>query len=164
MAQRATPLLFGGAVHQSTQSSSSSTAVRLDHYEHDPADFDYYVRNPTVEDLPVLLHKFDVENLEVWPWIWTHPNSNGPHYVFHGVTAETIIQIRQIRAASVQNNILIIADSASLEKAAVADPNVYSECHCGLVTDSTLQLLNAKAKILMLQDERVIAFDYLVIS
>ena len=35
-----------------------------------------------------LLNQFDEHGKEVWPWIWTHPNANGPHFVFIGVTSK----------------------------------------------------------------------------
>jgi hypothetical protein len=154
-AQRVLPTgLFGGAI----------ATTKLDYWTHDPKDFDVYIINPTSDDLPYLLHKFDVEGLDVWPWIWTRPNDDGPHYVFIGVTPYVVQNIREIRAASPQNNILIVASEESLKVAAGDDPGVYARCLCGIVTDSKLQLLNHEAKILMLQDERVVAFDYLTIS
>lgn len=138
--------------------------VALDYWEHDPADFDYYVKNPTVDDLPVLLRKFDEEGLEVWPWVWTHPNNDGPHHVFVGMTKRTVQDIQRLRKESPQNNILIVATEDSLLAAADGSMDVYHECQCGIVTDARLQLLHSDAKILMLNDERVIAFDYLTIS
>ena len=160
------------AHNQSTTTSLESAKA----YDHDPRDFDYYVKNPTVDDLPVLLHKFDEENQEVWPWIWTHPNGNGPHHVFV-VTAESsgqsiqeklIQRIVELRKESPQNNILIVIsnpDDAILRQAAkeagLEDAIDYS--HCGVVTNVDVQLLNSHHKILMLDDERVIAYDHLTI-
>lgn len=137
--------------------------VRLDYWEHDPKDFDVYIKNPTAEDLPMLLQKFDEEGKEVWPWIWTHPNANGPHFVFIGMNEFYVEEIKRIRATSPNHNILIIADEESLKKATKNDLAVLDECHCGIVTDSRVSLLNVQAKILMLADERVIAYDYLTI-
>jgi hypothetical protein len=160
---------FGGAARRTRLDAESKNNNKTSgdscYWEHDPKDFDFYITNPTAKDLPLLLHKFDVEGLDVWPWIWTHPNNDGPHYVFCGVNKHVVQQIREIRAASPQNNILIIAPSqAILDEAAGDDPEVYNRCHCGIVTDSTLELLNHEAKILMLKDERIVAFDYLIIS
>lgn len=159
-------------VSSSRERSSSSKQIgttRCEEYcEHNANDFDYYVKNPTAEDLPTLLHKFDVEGQEVWPWIWTHPNADGPHHVFLGVNGHVIERIQELRKESPQNNILIIVpNEESLHAAAKASnvsTNVYAECQCGIVTNAKLQLLNSSAKILMLDDERVIAFDYLLIS
>ena len=150
-----------------SHSSSSTATTKLDYYEHDESEFDYYVKNPTVDDLPILLKKFDDENQDVWPWIWTHPNSdNGPHYVFLGMNAATIQRIQELRGQSPNHNLLVIASQDALQKAArdAGVPfSVYHDCHCGLVTDAELQLLHVKSKILMLDDERVIAFDFLTI-
>lgn len=146
---------------------SSQTAVtKLEYWEHDPADFDYYVSNPTIEDLPILLHKFDVLNMEVWPWIWTHPNTNnGPHHVFVGISEDSLDEIQRLRNESERNNILVIASEEKLKEVASKrnDPEIYERCQCGLVVDSKLELLNHEAKILMLDDERVIAFDRLIL-
>ena len=151
--------------------TSSMTAYTNLDYEykqhHDPNDFDYYVKNPTADDLPVLLQKFDEEGLDVWPWVWTHPNENGPHHVFVGMDGHAVKRIEELRRASSQNNILIVASTETLDKAAEEagynSTDIYNDCHCGIVTDAELQLLHVKSKILMLDDERVIAFDYLTI-
>ena len=145
---------------------SSSITTQMDYLEHDPQDYDIYIKNPTAEDLPYLLSQFDEHGKEVWPWIWTHPNATGPHFVFVGVTHDTLRRIRQLRSISSTYNILLIASEKSIRKAAkeVDDPNIYEETFCGIVTDASLELLNVEAKILMLSDERVIAFDSLTIA
>eukprot|EP00536_Pseudo-nitzschia_multiseries_P006226 jgi/Psemu1/303960/fgenesh1_kg.130_\ len=63
-------------------------------------------------------------------------------------------------------NILLIASEESLREVAkeLGETNFYNENLCGVVTDASLELLNVKAKILMLSDERVIAFDSLTIA
>ena len=139
-------------------------------YEHDVEDFDYYLQNPTVDDLPVLLHKFDNEGQEVWPWIWTHPNADGPHHVFVGktLTSDIVHRIQKLRDESPQSNILILIseNEESLHRAAAeagTDASVFARCHCGIVSGVSLELLNVEHKILMLDDERVVAFDYLTI-
>lgn len=147
----------------SSSRNSGRTITRLDYWEHDPKDFDLYIKNPMGDDLPKLLHAFDNEGKEVWPWIWTHPNSDGPHFVFIGINEFYLQEIQRIRATSPNHNILIIADQQSLEKATQGDPTILNKCQCGIVTDSTLALLNVQAKILMLKDERVIAYDHLTI-
>ena len=147
----------------------SKKKTKTEYWEHNPRDFDYYVTKSemTKEHLPLLLHKFDNDDLEVWPWIWTHPNENGPHHVFIGVSDKILDEIEILfQKNNGTLNILIIASEQSLRSAAMArnDEHIYSRCQCGLVTDSQMKLLNEDAKILMLQDERVIAFDYLTIS
>ena len=106
-----------------------------------------------------------MDGLEVWPWIWTHPNNDGPHHVFVGVDEESLVEIQRLRDESNQNNILVIASKERLMEVAMArnDPEIYARCQCGLVEDSKVQLLNHDAKILMLDDERVIAFDRLML-
>lgn len=44
-----------------------------------------------------------------------------------------------------------------LSEAGLED-TVYENCHCGIVCDAKLQLLNVNSKILMLDDERVVSF------
>lgn len=168
LGKRTLPTLFGITAVESvhfSKTNSSSSITRLDYWEHDPRDFDFYISNPTVQDLPILLKKFDVDGLEVWPWIWTHPNNDGPHHVFVGVDEESLVEIQRLRDESNQNNILVIASKERLMEVAMArnDPEIYARCQCGLVEDSKVQLLNHDAKILMLDDERVIAFDRLML-
>lgn len=140
--------------------------TRMDYLEHDPKDYDIYLTNPTEDDLPYLLRQFDEHGKEVWPWIWTHPNEAGPHFVFVGVSVDVLHQIRRLRSESPEYNILLIASAESIVEAAKTanDPKVYDETFCGIVTDASVKLLNVEAKILMLSDERVVAFDSLVIS
>ena len=156
----------GAATSTNSSSSDTTTSItRLEYWDHDPKDFDLYISKPTIQDLPILLQKFDEENLEVWPWIWTHPNNDGPHYVFVGISEESLVQIQRLRNESNQNNILIIASERQLMDVAKArnDVGIYERCQCGLVVDSKVELLNHEAKILMLDDERVIAFDCLTL-
>ncbi len=164
--RRAAPALIGFATVCSVlQERTTPSITRLDYWEHDPSDFDFYVSKPSVKDLPILLHKFDVEGLEVWPWIWTHPNNDGPHHVFVGISEDSLDEIQRLRNESNQNNILVIASEDELKEVALKrnDPDIYERCQCGLVIDSQLELLNHEAKILMLDDERVIAFDRLIL-
>lgn len=170
--KRLTSKMFGvGVVGCAAATISSETTTckngvtQLEYWEHDPKDFDLYISKPTAKDLPILLQKFEEEGKEVWPWIWTHPNNDGPHYVFVGICEETLVRIQRLRDESNQNNILIIASEERLRAVANAknDPNVYERCQCGLVIDSKVEILNHEAKILMLDDERVIAFDCLTI-
>lgn len=139
--------------------------TRMDYLEHDPEDYDIYIQNPKASDLPYLLHQFQEHGKEVWPWIWCHPNEAGPHFVFVGVNCDTLDAIRRLRAKSNSYNILLIASEKEIRDASTnaGDPNIYETTHCGIVSDASLELLNVQAKILMLSDERVIAFDSLTI-
>ena len=159
-------LLLSATMTLATLMQTSRTVItQTDYLEHDSQDYDIYINNPTAEDLPYLLNQFEEHGKEVWPWIWTHPNEAGPHFVFIGVNVDTLDQIRKLRSKSLAYNILVIASEKSIIEAAneAGDPNIYEETHCGIVSDATLELLNAEAKILMLSDERVIAFDSLTI-
>lgn len=162
--RNATRLSLGGFAFGSLVShNKDKSKCRLDYWEHDPKDFDVYIRNPTADDLPVLLEKFEEDGLEVWPWVWCHPNDNGPHFVFIGLNEFYIQEIKRIRAESPNNNILVIANEATIKEATAKCPNVLNDCHCGTVVDSSLALINVRARILMLKDERVISYDYLTI-
>ncbi len=158
-------IIFEGTALATLMETTTTITTQMDYLEHDEKDYDIYIKNPTANDLPYLLNQFDQHGKEVWPWIWTHPNDAGPHYVFVGVNVDTLDQIRKLRSKSISYNILVIASEESLVQAAneAGDPNVYEETHCGIVTDATLELLNSEAKILMLSDERVISFDSLTI-
>mmetsp|Transcript_13077 Transcript_13077/g.15943 ORF Transcript_13077/g.15943 Transcript_13077/m.15943 type:complete len:180 (+) Transcript_13077:547-1086(+) len=155
----------GAATIVTSYQQANASVTRLECWEHDPKDFDLYISKPTIKDLPILLRKFDKEGLEVWPWIWTHPNNDGPHFVFVGVNEESLLQIQRLRDESNQNNILIIASEENLKRVAMArnDPDIYERCQCGLVVDRKVELLNHEDKILMLDDQRVVAFDCLTL-
>ena len=146
--------------------TTRTMTTQMDYLEHDPQDYDIYINNPTANDLPYLLNQFEEHGKEVWPWIWTHPNESGPHFVFVGVNVDTMYQIRQLRSMSPTYNILVIASEESILEAAneAGDPNIYDETYCGIVSDASVKLLNIEAKILMLSDERVIAFNSLTIT
>jgi len=77
------------------------------------------------------------------------------------VNRETLDRIRQLRSISPTYNILLIATEDAIREAAKEDddPNIYDETYGGIVSDASLELLNVEATILMLSDERVIAFD-----
>ena len=149
-----------------TRAATTTMTTQMDYLEHNPEDYDIYIKNPTANDLPYLLDQFDKHGKEVWPWIWTHPNETGPHFVFVGVNRDTLDRIRLLRSRSPTYNILLIASEEALREAAkeAGDLNIYDETHCGIVSDASLELLNVEAKILMLSDERVIAFDSLTIT
>ena len=160
-------LLSAGTTLATIMDTTRTTmTTRMDYLEHDPQDYDIYISNPTANDLPYLLNQFDEHGKEVWPWIWTQRNETGPHFVFVGVNIDTLDRIRRLRLTSPTYNILLIASEESIREAATeaGDPTIYDDTHCGIVNDASLKLLNVEAKILMLSDERVIAFDSLTIA
>jgi hypothetical protein len=190
-----------GLMIASANQQNKKNVTQMEYWDHNPKDFDYYVARSemTKDHLPILLRKFDHEQLDVWPWIWTHPNNDGPHHVYIGINHDVLDEIMELCNGkhSEQNNILIVASEEALHKVAQehrhkqrnkkredghddddvdADDhnhnhdhnnddcmNIYSRCQCGLVTDSQLELLNEDAKILMLDDERVVAYDFLTV-
>lgn len=120
--------------------------------------FDVYIENPTKEDLKGLLQQFE-EGKEVWPWIWTWRNANGPHYVFVGTDSCSDEKIKQLANASVRNNILVITDNKS--RLLNSDREFYYKHRCGLIENVSIAEMDVEEKIIMLDDERVIVFDEL---
>ena len=120
--------------------------------------FDVYIENPTKEDLKGLLQQFE-EGKEVWPWIWTWRNANGPHYVFVGTDSCSDEKIKQLANASVRNNILVITDNKS--RLLHSDREFYYKHRCGLIENVSIAEMDTEEKIIMLDDERVIVFDEL---
>jgi hypothetical protein len=142
--------------------SSKTTKLEgnIHYWHHEKKDFDLYITNPTANDLPLLLREFQAGK-EVWPWIWCHPNENGPHHVFvvtDDLTDEILEQIHQLLKNSTNNNVLVVTSKDQL-KSPGGVPSM-----CGIVTGAQVTLLNTRDKILMLNDERVIAFDRLVVA
>ena len=139
-------LIGGGAV-------GSENTTACDYWEHDKKDFDLYIDKPKGKDLPVLLREFQ-NGKEVWPWIWCQPNENGPHHVFAcALTPQILSEIREL-LKNPNNNVLIITTPEQLAK---VPPKLVEMC--GLVTDANVEIINMSDRILMLDDERVIAFD-----
>ena len=124
------------------------------------ADFDLYMEQPTREDLPRLVQAWH-QGFEVWPWVWTQWNEYGPHVVFVGKLNEAVLgEIATLRQNHPHNsNILVVTTPDQLQ--GLPDDALHM---CGIVTDATVALLNAEARILMLSDERIVCFDRLVVS
>lgn len=123
----------------------------------DPEDFDCYIHSPTVDDLPLLLSKFEDDGLDVWPWVWIHANENGPHHVFVGINDHVLKRLVELRTESCQNNLLLIVQD---EKDVAGYGEILQESHCGVIV-GTIELLHPRDRILMLEDERIIVFDTL---
>jgi hypothetical protein len=152
------PVILGGYLATTTLSQHEQQ-TKLDYWQHNRNDFDVYIENPVKEDLPRLLKDFQ-SGKEVWPWIWCQPNENGPHHVFVGETlTESVLHEIQTLLQNPNNNILIVT---SPEYLAIVPPKLVERC--GIVTDAKVELINTGDKILMLDDERVIAFDRLVVT
>ncbi|GMH85235.1 hypothetical protein TrVE_jg5415 [Triparma verrucosa] len=128
---------------------------------------DLYIKNPKVSDLRILYSRW-ASGSDVWPWIWCHRNANGPHHVFvlsstdlNTEQAKALLQqIERLAKSSPNNNIVVIVDNESKLASAPGSPGLdwFYKNRCGLV-EGRVKLFDADSKILMLDDERVIAFD-----
>ena len=109
----------------------------------------------------IKLYKAHQRGQEVWPWIWTQPNSNGPHHVFVGpISIEDIKQIKKLKETIPNCNLLVITTEESLQSLPEGEESLY-QYECGLVIDTPVTLLDSENKILMLEDERVINYTML---
>jgi len=124
------------------------------------SDFDMYIDNPTRSDL-IKLYKAHQNGQNVWPWIWTQPNTNGPHHVFVGpISIENLKQIKKLKDTIPNCNLLVITTEESLQSLPEGEESLY-QYECGLVIDTPVTLLDSENKILMLEDERVINYTKL---
>ena len=124
------------------------------------SDYDMYIDNPTSSDL-IKLYKAHQNGNEVWPWIWTQTNTNGPHHVFVGpISIEDLKQIKKLKDTIPNCNLLVITTNESLQSLPEGEESLY-QYECGLVIDTPVTLLDSENKILMLEDERVINYTKL---
>ena len=79
--------------------------------------------------------------------------------VFVGLNDSAVVVIRNLLKSDPNVNVLIIAPPDQLERLSPTDLD-----HCGIVSDAKVSLMNVEEKKLMLDDERVVSFDRLVIS
>jgi hypothetical protein len=98
--------------------------------------------------------------IESWPWLWTQRNPDGPHYIFVGVTKDTLSKCQQISQASPQHNILLLADESEIEKYTTVE--AFYKARCAIHDAKPIQI-DWENKILLLGDERLVEFDELVI-
>jgi hypothetical protein len=98
--------------------------------------------------------------IEGWPWLWTQRNPDGPHFIFVGVTKDTLSRCQQISEASPQHNILLLADESEILKFATAEAFYKARC---AIHDAKPIDIDWENKILLLRDERLVEFDELVI-
>jgi hypothetical protein len=166
-------------------------------------DFDIYIdkHDVQVSDLWKLVRAFQRDGLEVWPWVWTQPNNDGPHHVFVGpVTVDTVNQIQYVKRHIPNVNILVITDTYSLKNPVLPIIDVdrqdvrkdtkieqrMKECtekdghgassyhptgeealrpyECGIVVDTSVEFIDWKNRIIMLDDERIINYNVLYAS
>lgn len=144
------------------------------------SDFDIYLTNPTKEDLATLLTEYTVNNKNVWPWIWTWHNINGPHYIFVGTNTAVNNRIVELANDSPRNNIIVIANnnnndnidddciistgsSSSSKHVLTKDISFYYTNRCGIIENVTIQEIDIINKIILLSDERILCFTELYI-
>ena len=129
----------------------------LDRRERRDGEFDLYMNKVEKGDLKTLVNEF-AKGKNVWPWVWTHRNENGPHFVFVGSNKELDERIKMLAKQSPQNNLLVVATT----KDSLSQPlSFYYENRCGVIEDVEVELIDSTEKILMLNDERIICFDEL---
>lgn len=120
-------------------------------------DFDIYMTKTKKGDLKMLVNEF-AKGKNVWPWVWTHRNENGPHFVFVGSNKDSDEKIKMLALQSPQNNLLVVATT----KDSLSKPlSFYYENRCGVIENVEVELIDSTEKILMLDDERIICFDEL---
>ena len=72
-------------------------------------------------------------------------------------------EIERVAKESSRNNVLIVAAPPLEEMHKLAPPKFYEDCQCGVI-ESGVALMDVKAKIMMLDDERIICFDRCTIT
>ena len=110
-------------------------------------------------DLPRLVAQWQAsDNEETWPWVWCQHNPTGPHHVFVGLGEGTLAQIRGVSAADASNNItVVIRDDSELARRGLSEAQLHA-LRCAVLRERVAQI-DAESKLLMLRDERVIAYD-----
>ena len=98
---------------------------------------------------------------ESWPWIWTWHNPVGPHHVFIELNEYTLSHVRRISSESERNNLTVVVKSIDDLKAFNLAPELLYENRCAIIEGVVLNQLDSENKIIMLNDERIICYDYL---
>jgi hypothetical protein len=144
------------------------------------SDFDIYLTHPTKDDLLPLLNEYTINNKNVWPWIWTWHNPNGPHYIFVGTNTAMNNRIVQLANDSPRNNIIVITNNNANDNDSDAndcsstgvsgskhvltkDVSFYYTNRCGIIENVTIQEIDIINKIILLSDERILCFTELYI-
>lgn len=98
---------------------------------------------------------------ESWPWVWTWHNPVGPHHVFIQLNEDTLSHARSISSKSERNNLTLVVRSIDDLKAYNITPELFYENRCAIIEGVVLSQLDSENKIIMLNDERIICYDYL---
>ena len=125
---------------------------------------DLYLTNPNVSDLPVLYQQWQ-EGHDTWPWVWCQRNENGPHHVFvlDGTNWEDVKKIESLSKSSVNNNLIVVVPDMSVLMGSLWGLNWFLNHRCAVI-EGRIKLHHKKEKIMMLEDERIIAYDTLNIN
>ena len=151
----ASAALAAGALVTGSRSTATTDTAKASGED----EYDVYVRHPRVEDLKILVERFEKGGQDVWPWVWTWRNANGPHHVYLGLTRDCVGDIERLSREN--NNVLIIASERECSRVATAEQ--LASWQCGVI-DGKIKLLDVENKMLMLADERIICFDRLIIA
>jgi len=147
--------LAAGALVTGSRSTATTDTAKASGED----EYDVYVRHPRVEDLKILVERFEKGGQDVWPWVWTWRNANGPHHVYLGLTRDCVGDIERLSREN--NNVLVIASERECSRVATAEQ--LASWQCGVI-DGKIKLLDVENKMLMLADERIICFDRLIIA
>ena len=113
-------------------------------------------------DLPALVALWRASpDAETWPWVWCQHNPTGPHHVFVGFSGARTLAAIAGASADAGNNLTVIItprDDEALARAGVSDAVLHG-LRCAIVRSSVAQV-DAEARLLMLEDERIVAYDF----
>lgn len=109
-------------------------------------------------DLPQLMAAWQAAgDGETWPWVWCQRNPTGPHHVFVGFGEGSLAQVRAVSAASAANNITVVLRGDELARCGVSEAELHA-LRCAIIYEAVAQI-DVESRLLMLRDERVVAFD-----
>jgi hypothetical protein len=176
------PLILTKYTHNNNKRSDTTVDIdeeddKLTKQGFHRSDFDIYLTHPTKDDLLPLLNEYTINNKNVWPWIWTWHNINGPHYIFVGTNTAMNNRIVQLANDSPRNNIIVITNnndnnndnsssagsSGSTKHVLTKDVSFYYTNRCGIIENVTIQEIDVVNKIILLSDERILCFTELYI-
>ena len=173
-ADHAVPILTKKTDHGHETINDEDDEDKLTRQGFDRSDFDIYLTKPTKEDLLPLLTEYTINNKNVWPWIWTWHNINGPHYIFVGTNPAINKRIEELASSSPQNNIIVITNNNNYDNNSSSsrggnkhvltkDASYYYTNRCGIIENVTIREIDVTNKIILLSDERILCFTELYI-
>ncbi len=101
---------------------------------------------------------------ESWPWVWCWHNPVGPHHVFIQVSKDTLHQTSRICRESERNNLTVVVRSMNDLKSFDLTPEMLYKNRCAIIEGVSMQQIDTENKIMMLNDERIIAYDHAYFS